>query len=64
MLSSKPLTLSLKIDPVKDNELIMCAENLGSISPNTALMIINDGNNRYQVNISSNKSSNGAVSSI
>ncbi|MFZ1260857.1 MAG: PKD domain-containing protein [Chitinophagaceae bacterium] len=62
MLSSKPLTLSLKIDPVKDNELIMYAENLGSISPNTALMIINDGNNRYQVNISSNKSSNGAVS--
>jgi hypothetical protein len=63
LLSSKPLKLSLYIDPKKTgNELVMYAENLGSIPPNTALMIIEDGNNRYHVNVSSNKSSNGAVS--
>jgi len=63
LLSSKPLTFILKIDKGREsNELMMYAENLGSIPPNTALMIINDGNNRYQVNVSSNKSSNGAVS--
>jgi|CXWL01.1.fsa_nt_gi PKD repeat protein len=63
LLSSKPLTLYLKIDAEKtSNELVMYAENLGSIPPNTALMIINDGNNRYRVNVSSSKSSNGVVS--
>jgi PKD repeat protein len=63
LLSNKPLKLSLYIDPQKaGNELVMYAENLGSIPPNTALMIINDGNNRYQVNVSSTRSSNGAVS--
>jgi PKD repeat protein len=63
LLSSKPLKLSLYIDPQKvNNDLVMYAENLGSIPPNTALMIIEDGNNRYQVNVSSSKSSNGAVS--
>jgi len=63
LLSSKPLTLSLKIDRQKSsNELVMYAENLGSIPPNTALMIINDGNNRYQVNVTSSKSSNGIIS--
>ncbi|MEO7922232.1 MAG: PKD domain-containing protein [Chitinophagaceae bacterium] len=62
LLSSKPLNLSLKIDRGKDsNELMMYAENLGSIPPNTALMIITDGNNRYQVNVSSSKSLNGVV---
>jgi PKD repeat protein len=63
LLSSKPLKLSLYIDPQKtSNELVMYAENLGSIPPNTALMIIDDANNRYQVNVSSSRSSNGAVS--
>lgn len=63
LLSSKPLKLSLYIDPQKtSNELVMYAENLGNIPPNTALMIINDGNSRYQVNVSSSRSSNGAVS--
>ena len=63
LLSSKPLKLSLYIDPQKTgNELVMYAENLGSIPPNTALMIIDDGNNRYQVNVNSSRSSNGAIS--
>ncbi|HEV7782402.1 MAG TPA: PKD domain-containing protein [Chitinophagaceae bacterium] len=63
LLGTKPLTLYLTIDPQRsNNELVMYAENLGSIPPNTALMIITDGNNRYEVNVSSNKRSNGAVS--
>ncbi len=63
LLSNKPLTLYLKIDRGKSsNELMMYAENLGSIPPNTALMIINDGNHRHQVNVSSSKSSNGVIS--
>ena len=39
----------------KDDEdtLVMVAENLGSIPPNTSLMIIQDGDKRYQVSITS-----------
>jgi type IV secretory pathway VirB9-like protein len=44
-----------------DNELIMYAENLGSIPPNTALMIVTVGDKRYEVNISSTEQTNGAV---
>ena len=62
LLSGKPMKISLKVEAGKSNELVMYAENLGSIPPNTALMIIYDGNNRHQVNISSSKSTNGAVS--
>ena len=48
----------------KSNELIMYAENLGSIPPNTALMIVYDGEKRHEINISSSKTSNGMVSFI
>lgn len=62
LLKSKPLTLRLKVDAGRPaNELVMYAENLGSIPPNTALMVIYDGEKRYDVNISSNKQSNGIV---
>jgi PKD repeat protein len=63
MLTATPLTFTLKIDPERaNNELIMYAENLGSIPPNTALMVINDGDKRYEINVSSTKTTNGVVS--
>jgi hypothetical protein len=63
MLTEKPLTFWIKIKPGNQrNELQMYAENLGSIPPNTALMIIYDGNKRYEVNIKSTEKSNGSVS--
>lgn len=62
-LTDKPLTYFIKIAPGNSrNELLMYAENLGSIPPNTALMIIQDGDKRYEVNVNSTKNSNGAVS--
>ena len=65
LLKTKPLILSLKIDRSRSsNDLTMYAENLGSIPPNTALMIINDGANRYEVNVSSTKTKNGVISFI
>ncbi|MEQ1676105.1 MAG: PKD domain-containing protein [Chitinophagaceae bacterium] len=63
LLKSRPLTLQLKMDPDRtSNELVMYAENLGSIPPNTALMIINDGGQRYEVSVSSTRQSNGVIS--
>ena len=63
LLTEKPLTFWIKIKPGSQrNELQMYAENLGSIPPNTALMIIYDGNRRYEVNIKSTEKTNGSVS--
>ncbi|MEI9934219.1 MAG: hypothetical protein WDM71_05080 [Ferruginibacter sp.] len=43
------------------NELTMYAENLGEIPPNTALMVITDGDSRYEVNVSSDLQNSGSV---
>ena len=63
LLTEKPLTFKIKIVPGGGrNELQMYAENLGSIPPNTALMVIYDGDKRYEVSVKSSASSNGTVS--
>ncbi len=63
LLSNKPITFTIKIDRKRSkNELLMYAENLGSIPPNTALLIINDGGRKHSINLSSSKSSNGIIS--
>ena len=43
------------------NELIMYADNLGEIPPNTALMIVTDGDNRYEVRITSDLQKSGTI---
>ncbi len=61
-LTDKPVTLNIKADaenPV--HEFVMVADNLGSIPPNTALMIITAGDKRYQLFISSDKQKNAKV---
>jgi len=61
-LTDKPIILNIKADestPV--HEFVMVADNLGSIPPNTALMIITTGGKRYQLYISSDKQKNARV---
>ncbi|HMK02911.1 MAG TPA: hypothetical protein VK489_01915 [Ferruginibacter sp.] len=61
-LSDKAITLKLNVDETRDmNELIMYAENLGSIPPNTALMVVTDGTSRYEVRISSDLQKSGVI---
>ncbi|UEG48931.1 hypothetical protein LK994_09810 [Ferruginibacter lapsinanis] len=61
-LSTKPISLNLSIDDdTKINELIMYADNLGEIPPNTALMIVTDGDNRYEVRITSDLQKSGTI---
>jgi hypothetical protein len=61
-LSTKPITLKIKIDEENsDQEITMVAENLGSIPPNTALMIVNAGDKRYDLRISSSNQNNAVV---
>lgn len=61
-LSNKPITYTLKMDESSpEHTLIMVAENLGSIPPNTSLMIIQDGETRYQASITSTEQKNAMV---
>jgi len=61
-LSNKPITYKLKMDENNpEHTLVMVAENMGSIPPNTSLMIIQDGDKRYQVSITSTEQKNAMV---
>lgn len=61
-LTDKALTFNLNTDPSKtENELVIYAENEGSIPPNTALMIVTEGNNRTEVRISADSKKNGVI---
>ncbi len=60
-LSEKPITLNIPIQPFKDYEMIMFAENLGSIPPNTALMVLTCGKKKYEIYLSSSEIKSAAV---
>lgn len=62
MISAKALTVYIKLDPTKEfNDLAMFAENLGRIPPNTALMVVYDGDTPQEVFLTSNLQQNGSV---
>jgi hypothetical protein len=49
-VSEKPIVLELELDEnLLKNEIILFAENLGSIAPNTALIVVNAGDKRYEL---------------
>ncbi|HRP31097.1 MAG TPA: hypothetical protein PKV73_04380 [Agriterribacter sp.] len=61
-LTDKPLSLTIKLDTTREeNELVMYADNMGAIPPNTALMVVTVGNKRYEVYITSTDKSNGTI---
>lgn len=61
-LTGKPITLSIKADLFNaHHEFVMVANNLGSIPPNTALMVITTGGKRYELFISSDEKKNAKV---
>lgn len=62
MLTTKPVSISVKIDLLKPvQEVIMVGENLGSIPPNTALMIVYAGDKRYQLYLTADEQKNAMV---
>lgn len=61
-LSEKPITVTITVDPSKPHhEIIMVADNLGAIPPNTSVMIITTPTNRYELFISSSEQKNAKV---
>jgi hypothetical protein len=62
MITAKPVSMTIKIDLKRsEQEVIMVGENLGTIPPNTALMIINAGDKRYQLLLTSDDKKNAMV---
>lgn len=61
-LSTVPITINLKMD-VDNSEhvMVMVAENMGRFPPNTSLMIVQDGDKRYQVRITSTEQKNAMI---
>jgi len=61
-LGAKPITTFLKIDlHNKFQEIEMIAENLGSIPPNTAMLIITAGDKRYRLFLTSTEAKSARV---
>jgi len=61
MLTDKPLTIYLNAFPNTDYELVMYADNLGSIPPNTALLVVTAGEKKYELRLSSSEQKSAAV---
>ena len=60
-LTASPLTLTFTMEEDEDQELTMVAENLGRIPPNTSLMIVEAGEKRFEVRITSTEQKNALV---
>jgi hypothetical protein len=62
MLTAAPLTVKVSMDDTNAyHELVMVAENLGEIPPNTSLMVIKAGDKSYEVRITSTEQKNAMV---
>jgi hypothetical protein len=61
-LTDKPITITIAADQGSwQHEFVMVAENMGSIPPNTALMVITAGDKRYELFITSTDKKNAVV---
>ena len=61
-ISKRPIVLNINLDPaIIQNEIILFAENLGRIPPNTSQLIVIDGNEKHRLIIESDKQKSAAV---
>ena len=61
MLTHSPIKATLRALPGVDNDLILFADNLGDIPPNTALMVVYAGEEKYDIRVTSDLQTNGVV---
>ena len=62
MLTTSPISLKLNLDEGNAyHELVMVAENLGDIPPNTSLMVVKSGDKVYEVRITSTQQKNAMI---
>jgi hypothetical protein len=62
MLTTAPIRVKIKLDENNAyHELVLVAENLGDIPPNTSLMVVKAGDKQYEVHISSTEQKNAVI---
>lgn len=62
MLTHRAIRLTIQLDPTLPfNELSMFAENLGRIPPNTAALIVHDGEQKYEILLTSDLSKSATL---
>ncbi|MBN9380274.1 MAG: hypothetical protein J0H74_05890 [Chitinophagaceae bacterium] len=61
MLTDRPLTMNIHALPGIEYELVMYADNLGEIPPNTALMMVTAGTRKIEAFLSSSEQKSAAV---
>ena len=64
MLTDRPLTINFNAFPGVEYELVMYADNLGEIPPNTALMMVTAGSRKIEVFMSSSEQKSATVKFI
>lgn len=61
-LSTRAVKKTIYVNPITDSvELVMYAENLGSIPPNTGLLVVHDGKSIYEIRFSGDLKKNAAI---
>ncbi|GGH70701.1 hypothetical protein HNQ91_003072 [Filimonas zeae] len=61
-LAYEPLVVNIHATPQdRVHELVMVADNLGTVPPNTALMVITCGDKRYELSLSSDLKKNAKI---
>ena len=62
MLTAKPITHNIDVNEKEDvYDIVMFAESMGTIPPNTAFMVITTATNRYEINITSTEQTSGSI---
>ena len=62
MLTDRPLIVTLHLDANNDyHEVVMVADNEGTIPPNTSLMIVKAGDKEFEVRITSTEQKNAVI---
>lgn len=60
-LSLKPINVNFTLQPAREYEMVVYADNMGSITPNTALVVVTSGTKRYEIMLSSNEEKNASL---
>ena len=62
LLRTQPVSMSLQVDSKRAiQDVVMVGENLGTIPPNTALMIVTANNKRFQLYLTADEKKNALV---
>lgn len=62
MLTAKPITINIEVNETDEvYDIVMFAESMGTIPPNTALMVVTTSTKRYEINITSTEQTSGSI---